>query len=151
MLEVVPAKIEHAYQLAPHMKQADREEVKASSGLEPLDVLLKSLELSEKAYAILAMDEVIALGGLVPLNKEVGIPWALTSDKIALYPKQFCKITKKLLKGFHKSYPLLTNFCDARNHTTIRWLKWCGFQVVRTIPEFGIAKKPFVQFVLQSI
>ena len=73
-LEVVPARIGHAYQLAPVMKQADREEVKAASGLEPLEVLLKSLELSEKVYAIL-----------------VGIPWALTSDKIALYPKQFCK------------------------------------------------------------
>ena len=148
-LEIIPATTEHAYQLAPHMKQADREEVKAASGLEPLEVLLKSLELSEKAYALLAGDEVIALGGLVPLTKQIGIPWALTSDKIALYPKQFCRITKELIKGFHKSYPLLTNFCAARNTTTIRWLKWCGFQVVATLPEFGVGKKPFVQLSLR--
>ena len=57
-LEVVPVKIEHAYQLAPVMKQADREEVKAASGLEPLEVLLKSLELSEKAYAIMEGNEI---------------------------------------------------------------------------------------------
>ena len=149
-LEVVPAKTEHAYQLAPHMKQADREEVKAASGLEPLEVLLKSLKLSEKAYAIMAGNEVIALGGLVPLTHNVGIPWALTSDKVTLYPKQFCKIAKKLLKGFHKSYPLLTNFCDVRNHTTIRWLKWCGFQFISIIPEFGVAKIPFVQLICST-
>ena len=150
-LEVVPAKIEHAYQLAPHMKQADREEVKAASGLEPLEVLLKSLELSEKAYTIMvAGSEVIALGGLVHLTQEVGIPWALTSDKIVLYPKQFCSITKELIKGFHKSYPLLTNFCDARNTTTIRWLKWCGFQGTARVPKFGVAKRLFLQFILQN-
>ena len=57
-LEVVPARIEHAYQLAPVMKQADQEEVKAASGLEPLEVLLKSLELSKKAYAIMAGNEI---------------------------------------------------------------------------------------------
>ena len=146
-LEVIPARIEHAYQLAPVMKHADREEVKAASGLEPLEVLLKSLELSEKAYAIMVRDEVIALGGLVPLTAQIGIPWALTSDKIALYPKQFCKITKELIKGFHKTYPLLTNFCDARNATTIRWLKWCGFKFIGTISNYGVKKIPFVQFV----
>ena len=145
-LELLPARIEHAYALAPHMKQADREEVKAASGLEPLEVLLKSLELSEKAYAILEKDEVIALGGLAPLTEHIGIPWALTSNKIALYPKQFCRIAKELIKGFHKSYPLLSNFCDAQNTTTIRWLKWCGFQFVATIPEFGVIKTPFLQF-----
>ena len=146
-LEVVPATIEHAHQLAPVMKAADREEVKAASGLEPLEVLLKSLELSEKAYAIVVGGEVIAIGGLVPLTRNVGIPWGLTSDKIALYPKQFCKIAKELIKGFHKSYPLLTNFCDAQNTTTIRWLKWGGFRFVATVLEFGVAKIPFVQFV----
>ena len=149
MLELLPARMEHAYQLAPVMKQADREEVKAASGLEPLEALLKSLELSEKAYALLAGEEVLALGGLVPLTEQIGIPWALTSDKIALYPKQFCSITKKLVKEFHKRYSILTNFCDARNTTTIRWLKWCGFQVVTTIPEYGVAKKPFVQLSLR--
>ena len=146
MLELLPARTEHAYQLAPHMKQADREEVKAASGLEPLEVLLKSLELSEKAYAILAGDEVIALGGLVPLTQEIGIPWALTSDKITLYPKQFCKLTKGLIQEFHQNYPMLTNFCDARNTKTIRWLKWCGFQFVTKIAEYGVAKTLFVQF-----
>ena len=146
-LELLPARIEHAYQLAPVMKQADREEVKAASGLEPLEVLLKSLELSEKAYAIMAGDEVIVLGGLVPLTEQIGIPWGLTSDKIALYPKQFCKIIKELIKGFHKRYPLLTNFCDARNTTTIRWLKWCGFRFIDAIPSYGVEKIPFVQFI----
>ena len=146
-LELLPARTEHAYQLAPMMKQADREEVKAASGLEPLEALLKSLKLSEKAYALLAGKEVIALGELAPLTHNVGIPWALTSDKIALYPKQFCKITKELLKGFHKRYSLLINFCDARNNTTIRWLKWCGFQFVGTVHKYGVAQIPFVQFV----
>ena len=147
MLELLPARTEHAYQLAPIMKQSDREEVKAASGLEPLEVLLKSLELSEKAYAIRTGDEVIALGGLVSLSRQVGIPWALTSDKVTLYPKQFCSLSKKLIKEFHENYPVLTNFCDARNTTTVRWLKWCGFQFIDTIPEHGIAKVPFLQFV----
>lgn len=150
-LKVVPAKTEHAHQLGPHMKHADREEVKAASGLEPLEVLLKSLELSEKAYALVAEGEVIALGGVVRLNDTTGIPWALTSDKIALYPKQLCRITKELIKVFHKSYPLLTNFCDARNTTTIRWLKWCGFQFVAEIAEYGVAKKPFVLLRLKDM
>ena len=145
-LELLPARTEHAYQLAPVMKAADREEVKAASGFEPLEALLKSLDLSEKAYAMVAGEEVIALGGLVPLTQEIGIPWALTSDKTALYPKQFCKITKELLKEFHESHPILTNFCDARSTTTIRWLKWCGFKIVATIPEYGVEKKQFVQF-----
>lgn len=151
-LDLIPAYAAHAYQLAPRLKQADRDEVMAASGFTPLEALLTSLEISEKAYALVtkAQGEVIALGGLVPLSKEVGIPWALTSEDIACYPKEFCTITKELIREFHTSYKTLTNFCDAKNTTTIRWLKHCGFRFAAEIPEFGVTKKPFVQFVSKA-
>ena len=100
---------------------------------------------------MVAGNEVIALGGLVSCTTQVSIPWALTSEKIALYPKQFCSITKNLIKEFHQSHPILANFCDARNTTTIRWLKYCGFQFVAEMPEFGVEKKPFIQFISTEV
>lgn len=43
--------------------------------------------------------------------------------------------------------PILFNCVDQRNEVHINWLRWLGFKFVRIIPEYGIQKLPFIEFV----
>ena len=136
----------HAHHLAPFLKEADKQEIQAASGHPPLTALLESLVLSEESYAILKRGEVIGLFGLA--SKEgIGIPWFLSSSAIKSDPKFITMLALKALSAFHKSYPLLMNFCDARNTKTLKWLAWCGFKFTALIPDYGVEKRPFYQFI----
>ena len=39
------------------------------------------------------------------------------------------------------------NYVDARNITSIKWLKHLGFVLIKRVEEFGVGKKPFYEFV----
>lgn len=42
-------------------------------------------------------------------------------------------------------FALLTNYVDARNAVSIRWLRWLGFEIEPAAP-FGIHGLPFHRF-----
>ena len=44
-------------------------------------------------------------------------------------------------------FSLLFNVVDSRNKVHIRWLKWLDFKFIADIPEFGVEKRMFHQFV----
>ena len=55
--QIVPATQEHVTAMLPHVRQADRDEVLASSGLPMDQVLGKCVSLSEMAWAGLVDDQ----------------------------------------------------------------------------------------------
>ena len=75
---------EDAHKLAPKIRKADREEIKASHNSTPLNALLHPFtQLQHKTFSIIGTEEedVIGMFGVVPCEtKDYGIAWLLSSD-----------------------------------------------------------------------
>lgn len=130
------------HELAATMRAEDRAEVRDGIGMEPLAVLLHSLQ--GDAYA--ARDEagVVLMFGTYPTDTpDTGLVWMLGTERIAAKQKEFLRRCRVVLEVLHRRYPLLVNYADARNEVHLKWLRWCGFKVLRTIPEAGVAGIPF--------
>ena len=153
---------EHCRQLAPYMKAADVRELRAS-GLNPLEALEASLDLSEGTSAFVLGGKVVAISGVAALPRvsdpqgesvgtttcgtaTCGIVWALTVP-LSGWKKAFWKMSQELILEYQRRFLLLTNFCDVENTETIRYLKKLGFVFIRREEQFGVGRKPFYQFV----
>lgn len=118
--------------LADNLRAADRAEVAAMSGLEPLNALVASWMLSTHAYLVLGRDGVpVAAFGAAPHHLPgVGAVWMLGTDGIAAEAMGIARETRRYFDELNGAYGLLWNYIDARNTTSMRWLRWGGFKVV---------------------
>ena len=129
---------------APLLRKADIEEVKASSGLSPLESLRYSIAHSEECWVLEIDNNPIAIFG-VGATQLFNIPWMLGTNGIDRYPKEFMKTSYEVVATWFQKYPLLMNFVDARNTVAIRWLIRIGFKLIREL-TYGVENKPFIQF-----
>lgn len=141
--------------LAPLLREADRREIQASSGRPEADVLEEGAELSVPSCSIIDdTDTVVGMFGVVPYY-DFGKVWLMGSDALVRPPtsRQLLKECKTWLSGLERvgfnghRYRSLCNVIDARNTLHIRWLKWMGFTFIRTIPDYGVEKRPFLEFI----
>lgn len=149
MLHVELTTIADCTELAPNLREADLAEVRASGGLTGLEALLTSQYLSKACWSIKDGYETIGMFGVGTHTKfrEIGIPWLLASEQLKLHSRQFLRGCRTYVDLMQSWYPTLSNMVDARNTTACRWLEWCGFHVAQVIPEYGVEKIPFVQYV----
>lgn len=128
------AEEEDAIYLAPKLRQADIDEIKAASGMEPLEAMLDSIRHSGIAKVALVDEEVVCIFGVASpsLTSPYGSPWFLTSDVIVHHTKPFLRASKDYMRSIKKDYTHLFNFVDARNTHAIRWIKWLGFEILPT-------------------
>jgi len=136
-----------AVDLAPRLRQADLDEIKACSDRDPLEALLRSVHHSRDPKAGLVDGEVVCIFGvasesLVSVN---GSPWLLASDGLVTSAKHFLKMSRGYMNALKKDYIYLTNFVDARNKHAIRWLQWLGFEILPTqaYGPYGLMFHPF--------
>ncbi|HVJ44378.1 MAG TPA: phage protein Gp13 family protein [Dongiaceae bacterium] len=87
--------------------------------------------------------------GKHPWYRKTGIIWMLASPDIASpeIRREFIQRSREMCDRLHERYTVLTNYIDARNTLHLRWLKWCGFEIVNTVQEFGHGRLPFHEFV----
>ena len=135
--------------LGPRLRDADKYELKVSCGLGPVTALTHSLSASDNAYVAVDENEVpILMFGVVNAGQDfVGVPWMLGSKGIYQHTRQLQAECKQWLDVVHKDYTLLYNYVHAKNPKAIRWLQWMGFTMVQLVPEFGVGKEPFYEFV----
>lgn len=136
--------------LAPILRQADLQELQASSPLPPYAVLRQSAEESLPACTVIgASGRVAALFGAVPSLAPSGIIWLLGSDELTkgTTSRAFLRQSRTFLRVLHEQYPLLYNYIDERNTVHIRWLKWMGFTFIARHPHHGHEQRPFLEFV----
>lgn len=129
--------------LAENMRKEDADEVKASSGLQPLPALQASILFSSQVWI---GDE----GDGTPfviwgVNKQ-GVIWMLGTESIAKYAIPFLRNSKSLLKEAHKHSPILFNKSDCRNEVHHKWLRWMGFKFINK-SNHGVEQRPFYEFV----
>jgi hypothetical protein len=149
MIRIRPALISDAVGLAPKMRKADLQEIKANLGEDPFVVLERGIAQSSPSYTVVnEADQPLALFGVVPDtgDTDVGLVWLLASDELAQHPFFVLRNSRKWVEKFQRQYRVLWNHIDARNELHIRWLQWSGFTLLRRIENFGVEQRPFYEF-----
>ena len=79
-----------------------------------------------------------------------GSPWLLGTNEIGRYALTFLRANKKYVRRMLEFYPHLENYVDARNTTSIQWLKWLGFEFDLLPVPYGVWKMPFFRFEMKA-
>lgn len=139
--------------IAANMRQSDLDEVRASSALEPHEVLRESLGLSSHAYCV-ESDTLgpVALFGAAPHPLPgVGIVWMLGTDGVRTEAYSIARQTRRYFDELNEAYWMLWNYIDGRNDISMRWLKWGGFKLLEEHPNHGPEGRPFFTFARTTI
>lgn len=146
-VEIVPAQLWQAHDVARHMRAADREEIAAMSGRDPVTAVDYSMRRSDYVMAGMIDGKTICIFGVgaMSLLGSVGVPWLLGTDDVEKHYRVFAKHSKVHFAAMRKKYSHLINAVDDRNELSKRWLAWLGFTIKE--PEImGVKKMPFRLF-----
>ena len=137
--------------LVADMRPLDRQEVEASSGAGWRRELEHGLATSVLPFAAEDDDGLAALFGVKPLGllSDAGQPWMLGTTRMAAHGRSLGLISRRYIAEASRSFALLTNYVDARNAPSIRFLRWLGFTIEPARP-FGAGRLPFHRFELRS-
>lgn len=133
--------------IAPRLRSTDVEEIKLSTGLNPLDALKKSVDISSKKWSIISKGRVIAIFG-VAVRGSTGVPWLLSSDELFTIRKSFWAGCGQYIKAMSNGCELLSNYVWVENTTSIKWLKRMGFDFSDPV-SYGVSGKKFFQFFMR--
>lgn len=128
--------------VAADMRQADREEVMAFAGLDPLAALRASMLGAALRWTACRDAHPICVCGVTEIGKGVGRPWALCTDEIEVEPQGYLRQSRDVLGQMLAVYPRLENWTDARHKRSHAWLRWLGFRLHPAQPA-GVAGLPF--------
>ncbi|TIW56678.1 MAG: DUF2833 domain-containing protein [Mesorhizobium sp.] len=148
-IRVVPVRAWHVRSIARRMRQADRDEVFAASGRSPAGALVFSLRKSSHAWTAMIDGVPEVMFGVGDLNILAGVaaPWLLGTDAVETHYVAFLRRSVGFRDQLLQRYSVLTNFVDARNRASIRWLRWLGFTFSDPVEFRG---QEFRQFELRS-
>ena len=134
--------------VASHLREADLEEVKASTGRSPLETLTLGVDGSIIHESILAdSDKPIAIFGVVETAPNTAAVWMLGTKEIETHAKPWLRQSKKAMSELNEKYELLYSYVDARNTLHIRWLKWVGYSFIAKHENYGYEQRLFYEIV----
>lgn len=136
----------HIDHIALRMRAADRMEILASHGHDPLRGLNASVWGSDVVWTMFDGEEPVAMFGVGEYLPDVGSPWFLST--CALYRPAvrsfFLRKTNHVLETMHSvGYPLLMQWVSAEHRESLRWMQWAGFSIDEFNPEYGTGRAPF--------
>lgn len=126
-VEIVPARREHVEEMAPWVREVDAREIKAATGLEPLEALLAALEVPGDANAVFLDGEIVTIFGMSPQEDGSGVLWMIGTDGIYDNADLFHEHTSAWLEYYRERYTRIFNFVDARNVASLKWAASVGF------------------------
>jgi hypothetical protein len=112
------------------LREMDRLEVEASTGLPVHDGLRHSIELSVMVYVIEKEGIAEGLWGWA-VTDTMAVPWFLCTDKLLANKRDrinFARESRLVIEGLSAAYDMF-NFVCTENTESIEWLKWLGFTV----------------------
>ena len=147
MITFEPSRERHVLDVAVRMRQCDKDELWAAGQPAPYQVLLRSIEMPGEHYTAFKDGVPIAMFGFSDLhgNQTVGVPWMLGTDDLEDVAMTVLRQSKKHCEAAKKRFDLMLNYVDARNTTSIKWLKWLGFTIKDAEP-YGPFGSPFHYF-----
>ena len=135
--------------LSEDLRPGDYDEIRALTEETPAVVLVSSVMLSTHAWVILDGDVPIAAFGCAPSDDpDRGIVWMLGSPRMDLPANAIgiLRLSVPFMDEMHRTYATLFNYIDARHAKSLRWLKWCGYELVEEVAEHGLEARPFFLF-----
>ena len=137
----------HISSLASRLREADKQEIKATSDLDAFTGLSRSVASSPISISIMEGEVPIALYGSVPDEENSALVWLLASNDLQRHSKQFLRESRNYVSKLHResNADLLWNLTDKRNTVHHKWLKWCGFSFIREV-TWGAYNMPFYEF-----
>lgn len=144
-IRIVPAIYEHIAPIAIHMRQADRDEVAAASGVSPFEALEFSFKKSTLVRTALVDGAPSVMFGVGDINilAGVGAPWLLGTEAVEENYVAFLRGSVEWRDQLLRRYSVLRNFVDVRNRASIRWLRWLGFTLSDPVEMRGHAFRLF--------
>jgi hypothetical protein len=147
MYGVIPAEPEHIDFIAPRMRKADVDEIKAASGKSPREALEFSLDRSNEAWALIYDGKPAAMFGVgwISILSGMAAPWLLGTDVVQDHYRHFLRGSRWWFARISSGYDVLTNIVDDRNDVSKRWLEFLGF----TLDEpqiMGVERRLFRKF-----
>ena len=137
--------------LAPRLRQEDKQEILAGSGLIPYYALLNGFQNSVIVFTIFnPKNKPIGIFGVDDVGNGVGGIWLLATKDLATIKIAFLKQCREVVKVLNTKYKILWNYVDCRNKVHIKWLKWCGFKFLRKT-NYGVLQKPFYEFIRTNV
>lgn len=143
-VEYRPPSGDDIVQVAKSMRLADVMEVAASSGLNPLEALIESVEDSTMAFTAVIDGKPAAIFGLIHQGMSAVI-WMLGTDDLTKDRRLFTAETRRIMDGWADLYGVLHNFVDDENVDAQRWLRKAGFTLGEPV-TYGVAQLPFRYF-----
>lgn len=149
-LEIVQATQEHAYLLAPNLRQQDKHEVMVSGGLCPLEALLRSVELSnpETCWTALLDGRPEVMWGAAPVDgrPDLGVAWLLSSEEMYRIKGRFIRESIRYTSKMHEHFDTLFNYVHVVNIKSHQWLEMLGFLAIDREEAYGVGKEPFILY-----
>ena len=133
--------------LEQRLRQEDKQEILAGSGLIPYYALLNGFQNSVIVFTIFnPKNKPIGIFGVDDVGNGVGGIWLLATKDLATIKIAFLKQCREVVKVLNQKYKILWNYVDCRNEVHIKWLKWCDFKFLRKT-NYGVLQKPFYEFI----
>ena len=135
--------IADATYLASRLRQADLDEIKASSGDTPVASLERSIYVGVTTHTMIDPDdgEPVGIFGLVETpDPTLAAVWAMATHKLFNNTKLFMRESRKWLEHVNDVYPVLYNYVDARNTIHIKWLQSLGFICIKAHENHGVER-----------
>lgn len=128
ILEIVPAGMDHVASIAARMRQADVDEVWASSRSTPHQALMFSLQRSTEAWTAMLDGRPEVMFGVARISVlgGTGIAWLLGTDTAAEHSRLFVRQSAEWRGKLLERYDVLRNFVSDQNEVSVRWLRWMG-------------------------
>lgn len=144
--------MDDARELAPIVRDVDRQEIWATSRRDPDIALMRCVMISDKAWTVRMNGDMVCLFGVAPISliTGVGSPWMIATDDLEKYSFAFLGRCRQYVAEMLECYPTLINHVDARNEPSRLWLKWLGFKMQDYPEPYGVLKKPFYKFEMRA-
>ena len=150
-IEIVQAIEDHADDLGPRLRAADKLEVKLSSGLDPRTALRMSIGLSTHCWTALLNGRPEIIWGVAPYSYDgrlnQGVVWLLSCDEMYRIPGRFVKESHIYVSKMLETYDTIFNYVHAENMASCKWLENMGFEAVDRKEEYGVGQQPFILYV----
>ena len=148
---ITPATFGDVVELGVGMREADRLEVRASTGRDPRDAVRESFEGSKEAWSLRIDGELICMWGVADIWDDllaqgvVGVVWMLTTDAIERHKGGFIKAAHEFFPTLFERWGTLVNAVDIRHEKALRWGERMGFVFLEPRP-FGFEGRDFRLF-----
>ena len=127
------------------VRQADVDEI-AALGRTVAEAMASGMTLGDWSATGLIDGVPVCMFGVASASiiGGIGIPWLITTNKVAAHDKVFLRRCKPVVDAMLASYPRLSNIVAEDNAVAIKWLRWLGFEFkTETVQINGVTFRQF--------